>query len=712
MSSRRIGHLTIQLRAVALSCVVLFTSVLSLSQAPVPTPPPARQDNVHDNIHGVDIVDPYRWLEDQESPETRAWIEAQNAYTHSMLDKLPMLGSVSRRMDELIRQDSVSGGYQQGGYYFFYRKQADQDLWSVYRRKIGSTKDELLLDPHTLSPDHTTSVGLHGMTRDAKLALYEVRHGGEDEAEIHVLDMENHKDLPDVLPRENYSGTQWKKDKSGFFYGVYHRNSGSRIFFHSLGTDHKQDPEIFGSGFAVDDWISPLVSEDGRYLLAIVWTGWSKSQVFLKDLTQPDSKFVPLITGIEALFNVQFAGDFLIVKTNWKAPNGRIFRIDLKHSAQEQWKELVPEGKDAIEASTVIGGKIFASYTHNVISHISIFSLDGKALGEVPLPSGSSAWITGRWDQDEGFLYISSYTVPDSVYRYTVASGKQELWFRPSVPFDFANYESEQKWYPSKDGTQIPIFLVHKKGMKPDSKTPTILYGYGGFNVNISPGFGSLLAWWIEHGGLYAVANIRGGGEFGEAWHRAGMLDKKQNVFDDFIAGAEWLIANHYTNPDKLAIKGGSNGGLLVGAAMTQRPDLFRAVDCWHPDLDIVRYPRFKNNSPPSMLEYGNSDDPEQFKYIYAYSPYQHVKPQTRYPAVFFMSGDADTRVPPEQARKMTARVQAATISGLPVMLLYDTKGGHAGGKPLKKTIEDVALETSFLAWQLGLEQPKTPATH
>jgi prolyl oligopeptidase len=391
--------------------------------------------------------------------------------------------------------------------------------------------------------------------------------------------------------------------------------------------------------------------------------------------------------------------------TDWQAPRYRILKIDLHHPEREKWQEIVPQGEDAIQEFSLIGDRLFVNYLHNVASTISIFSLQGKLLGHVQMPSTGSGGVYGHYGEDEGVLYFSSYTVPGSTYRYFASSGKRELWFRSPVPFKSDRYTMEQVWYNSKDGTRVPMYLVHRKGLRPDGHTPTILYGYGGFNVSITPDFDSSAAWWVEQGGIYAVANLRGGGEFGEAWHKAGMLDKKQNVFDDFIAAAEWLIKNKYTSPDKLAIKGGSNGGLLVGAVLTQRPELFRAVDCWHPDLDMVRYYKFtKNNNPPALLEYGNAADPEQFKFLYAYSPYQHVKPGTKYPAIFMTSGDADTRVPPEQARKMTARLQSATASGLPVLLLYDTKAGHSGGKPLKKAIEDEALELSFLAWQLGLK--------
>jgi prolyl oligopeptidase len=365
----------------------------------------------------------------------------------------------------------------------------------------------------------------------------------------------------------------------------------------------------------------------------------------------------------------------------------------------------VPAGPDAIQSISVIGGKLFVNYLHNVTSRIAIFSLEGKPLGEVALPSSGSAGIFGRWDRDEGILSFSSYTTPNSVYRYSASTGKRDLWFRNPIPFDTERYEMEQVWYSSKDSTRVPMFLMHRKGFKPDGQTPTILYGYGGFNVSLTPNFNSAAAWWIEHGGVYAVANLRGGGEFGEAWHKAGMLGNKQNVFDDFIAAAQWLVANKYTNPQKLAVWGGSNGGLLVGSVLTQRPELFRAVICDHPDLDMVRYYKFtKNNNPPALLEYGNAADPAQFKFLYAYSPYQHVQPGTRYPAVLFTSGDADTRVPPEQARKMAARLQAATTSSSPVLLLYDNKAGHSGGRPFSQVVDELSLKLSFLASQLGMK--------
>jgi prolyl oligopeptidase len=674
------------------------------AQSRKPSPPSTRQDNVKELIHGVEIVDPYRWLEDQDGRETKAWVAAENAYTHSLLDGLPARAGVRNRLTEMLHHDTMGAPIQEGGYYFFTKKGADQDLSSIYRRKGPDGPDELLIDPNPMSADHTTSVGIGGVTADASLMLYSVRRGGEDETELHVFDLSGHRDLMDVLPRALYLGTSWKKDKRGFYYALGHRDIGKRIYYHALGSDPAKDPMVFGEGYGPDTWLGPRVSEDGRYLLIDVQAGWAKNELYIQNLAE-NSPIHPLVTGINAHFNPQFAGDALMVQTDWQAPRNRILKIDLRDPKPEKWQEIVPQAENAIESFSVIGGKLFVNYLHNVTSHIAIFSLEGKSLGELKLPSAGSAGVFGRWDRDEGILYFSSYTTPASTYRYSASTGQRNLWFRSPIPFDSDRYEMEQVWYSSKDGTGVPMFLVHRKGLKPDGQTPTILYGYGGFNVSLTPNFNPNAALWVEHGGVYAVANLRGGGEFGEAWHRAGMLGNKQNVFNDFIAAAEWLIKNKYTNPQKLAIWGGSNGGLLVGSVLTQRPELFRAVICEHPDLDMVRYYKFtKNNNPPALLEYGNAADPAQFKFLYAYSPYQHVQGGTKYPAVLITSGDADTRVPPEQARKMAARLQAATGSGLPILLMYDTKAGHSGGRPFSQVVDEQSLKLSFLAWQLGMK--------
>lgn len=677
--------------------------VISSAQAQTPKPPASRVDNFREVLHGVEIIDPYRWLEEQDSPETRAWIDAQNKYTHSLLDALPSRPLIQKRLSELLRVDVVTMPFEQGGRYFLSKKRATDDLFILYVRQGLNGKDEVLIDPHTLSPDHTTDIGLLDISSDGKLIVYSIRRGGQDETELRVMDVDKRKDV-DQLPHALYRGVSLKRDGSGFYYNLQRRATGLRVMYHAIGTDSSKDVEVFGKGYGPDKWVNGTVSEDGKYLLFGVQHGWARSEVYVQKL--PDGPIQTIANDIDAQFNAWFAGDQLVMQTDWQAPNKRIVVVDLNDPAREKWRTIIPEDRDAIAGFSLVGGKLFVSYLHNVATQIKIFNLDGKPLGEVSLPGlGSASGIGGRWDSNEAFFGFRSFVTPQTIYRYDVQTGKTELWAQPKVPFKSDEFEVRQVWYSSKDGTKVPMFLVHKKGLQPDGKRPVLLYGYGGFNVSQTPRFNSSAAVWAEQGGVFALANIRGGGEFGEAWHKAGMLDKKQNVFDDFIAAADWLIKNKYTNPSRLAIQGGSNGGLLVGAALTQRPDLFQAVLCEFPDLDMVGFYRFKNNNPPALLEYGNASDPAQFKYLYAYSPYQKVKPGEKYPAVLFTTGDQDTRVPPLQARKMTARLQAASTSGKPVLLLYDTKAGHAGGRPLSKIIDDVSLELAFLFWQLGMDQ-------
>jgi prolyl oligopeptidase len=496
-----------------------------------------------------------------------------------------------------------------------------------------------------------------------------------------------------------------KDDKSGFYYS--RRNpEGYRIYYHRMGAAPGADREIFGQGYGPEYGVGGAITEDGRYFLIGVFKGSASdySEVWVQDLTR-DRPIVPIVKGLPARFFAEAAGDTLYVHTNWKAPNGRILAIDLKDPAPEKWREVIPEGRAVIDGFSLAGHKLFVNYLEDVRSSLRIFSPDGKRLGEIPVPAlGSVSGMNGRWDQDEAFYSFSSFHVPGTVYRYEVSTGNQTVWWKPDVPIKSEDFEVKQVWYRSKDGTRVPMFLLHRKGLKLDGERPTLLTGYGGFNMSSTPGFRAPAVLWAERGGVYAVANLRGGGEFGEEWHKAGMLERKQNVFDDFIAAAEWLIANRYTRPARLAIQGGSNGGLLVGAAMTQRPELFGAVVCTYPLLDMVRYHKFLL-ARLWVPEYGSAENPDQFKYLYAYSPYHHVKPGTKYPATLFVTGDSDTRVDPLHARKMAALMQASTGSDKPVLLLYDTKTGHSGGMPVSKQIEDSTDQLSFLFWQLGVQK-------
>lgn len=665
-------------------------------------PPKTRADNVQEVIHGAEIVDAYRWLEDRKSPETKAWIEAQNKYTQSILAPLPERELLKQRLTELNKIDTIYPPLERNGRYFFSQRLASQELFVIYMREGLKGNDQVLIDPHPLSPDHTTSVDLMAVSKDGALMAYGVRQGGEDENTVNVLNVDTRKDLPDHLPRGRYFGVSFKPDKSGFYY-TRHETEGPRVYYHSLGTDPGKDPEVFGKGYGPDKIIFADLSESGRYLLIHVLYGSAadKSEIYFQDVAG-QGPIRPLVNDIAARFFGAVGGTQVFMRTNWKAANGRVFAVDLKNPARDHWREIIPETDAVIEDLSPAGGKLFVNYTRNVSSQVRVFEPSGEHVRDITLPAIGSAFLTGRWESPEAFMVFSSYPIPMTIYHYDVPTGSEEVWARLKVPVDSERLEVKQVWYESKDKTRVPMFLVYGKGMQLDGSRPTLLTGYGGFNASSTPWFSSSAVLWAEHGGVYAVANLRGGGEFGEEWHKAGMLGKKQNVFDDFIAAAEWLIQNRYTNPTKLAIEGTSNGGLLVGAALTQRPDLFGAVACGYPLLDMIRFHKFLV-AQYWVSEYGSSDDPAQFNYLYAYSPYQHVKPGTKYPAVLFFTGDSDTRVDPLHARKMAALLQSATGSDRPVALRYETKSGHSGGLPLSKEIEEMTDEQIFLFWQLGI---------
>jgi prolyl oligopeptidase len=453
------------------------------------------------------------------------------------------------------------------------------------------------------------------------------------------------------------------------------------------------------------------LAEDGRYLLISIWHGSAamKSEIYYQDVAK-NGPIVPIVNDVDARFRGQIADHYVFLQTNWQAPNGRIFRVDLNKPSRENWSEVIPQSSAVIRSFSLAGGRIFVNYTENVSSRLEVFEPDGKHVRGIELPAIGSAWGPyGRWKSNEAFFEFSSFHFAGITYRYDVDKGTKQVWFQPDVPVQSDMFEVKQVWYESKDRTKVPMFIVHAKGIKLDGNKATLLTGYGGFNNSQTPSFSTKAALWIQAGGVFARPNLRGGGEFGEEWHKAGMQEKKQNVFDDFLAAAEWLIAKGYTNPSKLAISGGSNGGLLVGAALTQRPDLFQAVVCTYPLLDMVRFHKFLV-AKYWITEYGSSDDPNQFKYLRAYSPYHRVKAGAEYPAVLFITGDLDTRVDPLHARKMAALLQSATGSDRPVLLRYFTKAGHSGGRPMTKRIDDMADRFSFLFSQLGVTfPPSTP---
>jgi len=686
-----------------LAATALITSALAAQSPSSPKPPETRRANVVDTVFGVPLPDPYRWLEDQQAPETRGWIDAENAYTQAVIGPLPGRERIQRRLLELLKVETIGMPTNRGGRYFFSRRAADQDLSVLYLRKGLHAADEVLVDPHPMSPDHTTSVQFVDVTPDGKLLAYGVRQGGEDEVTVRLMDVDTRRLLADTLPRARYSGVNITPDKSGIYYAKQ-TAAGPRVYYHPMGGDPATDKEIFGQGYGPGVGIGVFVTDDGKYMVISVSFGSAarKVELYFQNLLAK-TPLTPIVNDVEAQFGGPVAGDHMYLRTNWNAANGKILDVDLKNPARANWRELIAEGAFPLSGISAVGGRLLVSYLQNVQTHVKIFDPGGKPLGEIAFPAiGALGGLGGDWDRPETFYSFSTLAQPTTIYRYDVATGKQEVWAKLAVPVSDQAVEIKQVWYPSQDGTKIPMFIAHRRGIKLDGANPTLLTGYGGFQLSQVPGFSQRAAFWLENGGVYALPNLRGGGEFGETWHQAGMLGKKQNVFDDFIAAAEWLIANKYTSPSRLAISGGSNGGLLVGAAMTQRPDLFQAVVCSFPLLDMVRYHRFLV-ARFWVPEYGSAEDSTQFKWILAYSPYQHVKTGERYPAVLFITGDADTRVAPLHARKMAALMQAASASGKPVLLRYNTKAGHSGGLPVSQIVDDLTDEMRFLFWQLSV---------
>lgn len=685
-----------------------------------PPPPETKKDEVVDVIHGVEFVDPYRWLENQESQETQAWVDEQNAYAELIVPKSELRVHLKERLRQLMDADDIGSPIRRGGHEFFSLRRAGQDLSVIYRRPVPAedastpidpTGDyEVLLDPHTMSSDHTTKVSVRSISPDGKLMIYSVRDGGQDEVELRILEVETDNELSDKFPNALYDEVFFDKSSKGLYYIGRSRLTGARVYHHTLGTSTSEDEEIFGAGIGPDKFIGVDMVNDGQYFIFTVSHGWTRTEVYFQDIKNC-GPITTVVDDADARFYPQFIKGELYMRTNLDAPNNRIVAVNLSHPTKQNWREVIPESKDVMQGFSLIDDKLYVIYLHDVSTQIRIFELDGTPAGNIPVPDFHSARIRGA-GKGKALLTLTSFTTPEVVYRLDLETGEREVWQKRDVDFDDQGIEVKQVWYPSKDGTSIPMYLVHRKELELNGKIPTLLYGYGGFNVSLMPRFNAGAVIWAELGGVYAMVNLRGGSEFGERWHRAGMLENKQNIFDDFIAAAEWLIEEGYTNPDKLAIFGGSNGGLLVASALTQRSDLFRAVLCAFPDLDMVRFYTFtKNNNLPALHEYGNAAIPEQFEFLRAYSPYQNVKDDTAYPAVMLTSGDLDTRVPPLQARKMTARLQAATTSGYPVILRYDPKAGHAAGRgrPFRKIINDTAMELTFLLSQLGFKEDDLP---
>jgi prolyl oligopeptidase len=668
-------------------------------------PPPSRTDETVDVLHGVEVPDPYRWLEDQQAAETREWIEAQNEFTDGIFTQIPGRGRLTQLVTQLMKIDQQGTPTVRGDRYFFSKRGAEDDLPIAYYRDGVTGEDQVVLDPHGMSDDHTTSVGFGDISDDGELVVYHVREGGVDETEMRLRIVDNGTDLADVFPPNRYIGDVLTPDKSGLFYGIFGTQE-PRIYYHAMGTDPSEDIEIFGEGYTTQDIPFFQLSDDGEHMLITVIQGSSgPTRMMLADVKDDGTlgDITEVINDGRTRTFGGFAGDRILLTTDLDAPNNRVMVADVDNPTVGAWQELIGESEDrVIQAAGGVGGYYFVQFLEDVQPQVAQYSTDGVLVRQIGFDVlGSTALAGGEWDGDEAYFGFSSFHVPSTTYRLDVETGDRDVWFQTEVPIDTNSMDVKQVWYSSKDGTQVPMFIVHKKNLRLDGSNPTYLTGYGGFNASLTPGFSAQAAAWVELGGVYAQPNLRGGGEFGEAWHRAGMFENKQNVFDDFIAAAEYLIEEEYTSSDNLAIAGGSNGGLLVGAAMTQRPDLFGAVVCSYPLLDMVRYHKFMvaNFWIP---EYGSADNADEFAYIRAYSPYHNVDEGTDYPATLFVTGDGDTRVDPLHGRKMAALVQAANGGDNPILLRYHTKAGHSGGQPVSEQIEQMVDTMSFLLWQVG----------
>lgn len=691
-----------------LLCVLLCAAVMALATqgtagfAPGPVPFTKRAE-VTETLHGMEITDPYRWLEDQDSPETRAWIDAQTAYTKSALGGLPVREKLARRLGELLRVERTGMPTVRRGRYFFSRKRPEDEQAILYWRRGLRGKDRVLFDPNPLDADRTTSATLMAVSRDGLKAAVGVRRGGEDEVEVRILDVEAGNEPVDRLPRAHIEDLSFTADASSFYYTRLTPLKGRRVCLHKLGEDASGDRLVFGEGYGPEIMVGQSVSENGRWLALVVYRGWSQNDLFVQDLAK-GGPIRPVVVGVQATFSPDFADDRLLLLTDWKAPNRRILEADPTGATSlDQWREVIAESEDAIEGMAAAAGRLFVSRLHNVTTRVAMYHPDGRADGEVAMPGlGSASTPTGPWEGHEAFFSYTSFVSPPQVRRIDTATGRQSVWSRVKLPFRAADFTTRQVWYASSDGVRIPMFVVHRKSLKQDANRPTLLTGYGGFGVSMTPGFDPEALLWVESGGVFAMPALRGGGEFGEDWHRAGMGERKQTVFDDFHAAARWLIDNRYTRPERLAISGGSNGGLLVGAAMTQQPELFGAALCEVPLLDMVRFHLFLQG-PQWVPEYGSSEDAAQFRALYAYSPYHRVKPEARYPAVLFVTGDADTRVAPLHARKMTALLQSLPKQERPILLYYETEVGHSGGEPVSRQVERRSHVLAFLFHELEM---------
>ena len=690
---------------------LLLCLMTTIATAQSLTYPETRKDgSIIDDYHGTKVADPYRWLEDDNSDETKAWVKAQNEVTFGYLKAIPQRAKIRERLEKAWNYERTGVPFEHGGKWFFNRNSGLQNQSVLHVTESLAAEARVLLDPNTLSKDGTTSLTEAAPSEDGKWLVYGVSKAGSDWQEFRVKDIATGKDTGDLIEWVKFSGASWAKDSSGFYYSRYPKpregaalteaNKNQTVYFHQLGTPQSEDRLIYARPDQPDWGLHASVTDDGHYLIYNVSHGTDpKNRLFYQDLTQAGAGVVELLNELDAAYNfIDNVGSVFYLHSDLKAPRYRVIAIDVTKPDRKDWREIIPEGEHKLDSVSCVGGQILCKSLQDARSAMKAYDLDGRLIREIELPGiGTVGGFGGKRADKITHYAFTSFTTPGAIYHYDVASGRSTLWKQPKVDFDASPYETKQVFVKSRDGTKVPMFIVHKKGIKLDGTNATLLYGYGGFDISLTPNFSIGRAIWLEMGGVYALANLRGGGEYGAEWHLAGTKLRKQNVFDDFIACAEWLQKEQYTSPKKLAIMGGSNGGLLVGACMTQRPELYGAALPAVGVMDMLRFHRFTIGWAWKS-DYGSSEDAAEFKAIYAYSPLHHLKPGTRYPATMVTTADHDDRVVPAHSFKFAAQLQACQAKdGPPTLIRIETSAGHGAGTALAKVIEETADEWAFL---------------
>ena len=681
--------------------------------------PSAHKSAVVDDYHGTPVPDPYRWLEDPDAPDSRAWIEAENRITESYLAQIPQRDAIRRRLTQLWNYPKYGAPFHKVGRYFFFKNDGLQNQSVLYKQASLVADAEVLLDPNVLSSDGTVALSTLALSEDGRLLAYGTSASGSDWEEFHVRDIATARDRADHLRWIKFSGASWTHDGRGFFYSRYPEaadkaltsvNRFQKVYYHRLGTAQARDVLVYERPDQPDWGFGAAVTDDGRYVVMNVWLGTDRRNrvhyLDLRSATRP--RVTGAVTRLLDDFDAGYGfigndGPVFYFLTDLDAPKKRVIAIDTRQPERARWREIIPQGEDVLEGVQIIHDVFVAHYMHDAHSRLRLFALDGRFLKDVALPTlGAVASISGERKDDAMFYAFTSFLYPTTIFRYDFTEGTSSVFKAPAIDFDPSAYETKQVFYTSKDGTRVPMFITHKQGIKLDGSNPTYLYGYGGFDISLTPSFSVSVLAWLELGGVYAMPNLRGGGEYGEEWHQAGMHEKKQNVFDDFLAAAEYLIAQGYTTPAKLAVGGGSNGGLLVGAAITQRPELFGAALPAVGVMDMLRFHKFTIGWA-WVTEYGSADSAAQFPYLYKYSPLHNLKAGTRYPATLITTADHDDRVVPGHSFKFAAALQAAQAGPAPVLIEIETKAGHGAGKPTSKVIEEQADRWAFLVKNLGI---------